>query len=71
MKPSDPIRPGHYKLASGREVIDLIEELGFGFNLGNALKYMSRDKVNRVEDLRKAVFYIEREIQNLEKANAR
>jgi hypothetical protein len=39
-----------------------------GFNLGNALKYVWRAdlKNNAIEDLRKAVFYINREIAKRE-----
>ena len=61
--------PNHY--ASGRiEVIDFIEDKELGFHLGNAVKYISRagrknpDKI--VEDLQKAVWYINREIGRLE-----
>lgn len=62
--------PSHY--TSGRiEVIDFIEDKELGFHLGNAVKYISRagrknpDKV--VEDLRKAVWYINRQIERLER----
>lgn len=61
--------PNHY--TSGQiEVIDFIEDKELGFHLGNAVKYISRagrknpDKT--VEDLRKAVWYINRQIQRLE-----
>ena len=61
--------PAHY--TSGQiEVIDFIEDKELGFHLGNAVKYISRagrknpDKT--VEDLRKAVWYINRQIQRLE-----
>ena len=61
--------PSHY--TSGQiEVIDFIEDKELGFHLGNAVKYISRagrknpDKT--VEDLRKAVWYINRQIQRLE-----
>ena len=61
--------PNHY--ANGRiEVIDFIEDKGLGFHLGNAVKYISRagrkDADKTVEDLRKAVWYINRQIQRLE-----
>ena len=48
--------------AVGVEVIDITEL--FGFNLGNALKYILRHnhKSAPVEDLRKAIFYLEREV---------
>jgi hypothetical protein len=41
-----------------------------GFNLGNAIKYVWRAdlKGNAVEDLKKAEFYIRREIQKREKS---
>ena len=62
--------PSHY--TSGRiEVIDFIEDKDLGFHLGNAVKYISRagrkDADKTVEDLRKAVWYINRQIQILEK----
>ena len=62
--------PSHY--TSGQiEVIDFIEDKDLGFHLGNAVKYISRagrknpDKT--VEDLRKAVWYINRQIERLER----
>ena len=62
--------PSHY--TSGKiEVIDFIEDKELGFHLGNAVKYISRagrknpDKT--VEDLRKAVWYINRQIERLER----
>lgn len=64
--------PSHYN--SGKiETIDAIEDWGFGhgFNLGNAIKYISRanHKNDCIEDLKKALWYIEREIKRLEKEN--
>lgn len=56
--------PPHYQLPSGIEVIDLIEDMSY--NLGNAVKYLLRagrkPGVTRETDLRKACWYIEREI---------
>lgn len=53
------------------EVIDFIEDKGLGFNLGNCVKYISRchlkHKDNPVEDLKKARWYLDREIKNMEK----
>jgi len=64
--------PLHYKYG-GIETLDFIEAKELGFNLGNACKYLSRagkkDPTKEIEDLRKAVFYINREISNLEKKN--
>ena len=64
----DPVnRPSQY---NGFEVIDITEQLNF--NRGNAVKYILRAgfKDNEMEDLRKAQFYINREIKRLEKKNA-
>ena len=67
----DPVNhPSHYKQYTGFEVIDITEQLNF--NRGNAVKYILRAgfKDDEMEDLRKAQFYINREIQRLEKNNA-
>jgi len=55
--------PKHYTShPSGVECIQITEHMGF--NLGCALKYIWRCDLKRdaIEDLRKAVWYIEREI---------
>lgn len=55
--------PKHYvSHPSGIEAIEITEHMGFC--LGNAMKYIWRAdlKADAVEDLRKAVWYIEREI---------
>ena len=48
------------------EVIDFIEDKNLGFHLGNAVKYISRagkkDPEKTIEDLKKAVWYINRQI---------
>lgn len=55
--------PTHYNTGK-YEAIDVIEDWQLGFNLGNAIKYISRaeHKGNKVEDLKKAIWYINREI---------
>lgn len=56
--------PKHYNVhPSGVECIDVVEHMGF--NLGNAIKYIWRadEKEDSFKDLRKAVWYIEREIE--------
>lgn len=66
--------PAHYGGADNPyEAIKVIEAWALGFNLGNAMKYISRagKKGDRLEDLRKARWYLDREISNLEKANAK
>jgi Protein of unknwon function (DUF3310) len=61
----DPVeRPAHYTMhPSGIECIQITEHMGF--NLGNALKYIWRCdlKKDAVEDLRKAMWYINRELE--------
>lgn len=62
--------PSHYTYGT-IETIDYIEDKGFTYNLGNAIKYISRagHKLDAIEDLKKAVWYVNREIQRLEKNN--
>jgi hypothetical protein len=58
--------PRHYtKHPSGVECIQITEHMGF--NLGNAMKYIWRAdlKGNQIEDLEKALWYINREIQRI------
>ena len=62
-----PDSVNHPKYYQGKiEVIDFIEDKGLGFNLGNCVKYISRaGKKNpdkRIEDLKKARWYLDREI---------
>ena len=64
--------PNHYNYGN-IEVIDYIEDKDLNFNLGNAVKYISRAgrkcKDTYIEDLQKAVWYLEREIQRDSKIN--
>ena len=58
--------PAHYT-AGGIETIDFIEAKKLGYNLGNVVKYITRSglKGNQLEDLRKAQWYLSREIATL------
>ncbi len=61
---ADPVNhPEHYKVG-GIETIDFIEGKNLSYNLGNAVKYISRadHKGNRLQDLQKAQWYLDREI---------
>ena len=60
--------PNHYNKGKF-EVIDVIEDWGLGFNLGNAVKYIGRceHKGNKKQDLEKALWYIKRELENITK----
>lgn len=68
--PNDAVNhPSHYT-DGNIEVIDFIEDKGFGYCLGNAIKYISRagkkDPSKEIEDLQKAIWYINRRISELE-----
>jgi hypothetical protein len=60
--------PSHYGGDTVYETIKVIEAWGLGFCLGNAIKYISRAgrKGDAIEDLKKARWYIDREIARLE-----
>ena len=67
--------PQHYTLGK-IEVIDFIEDKGLNFNLGNVVKYVARAghkkssgksmDAKALEDLKKAQWYLNREIQSRE-----
>ena len=63
------VHPDYYN-AGGFEVIDFINALNLNFNLGNVLKYIARagrkDGEDTLTALRKAQWYLSREIQKLE-----
>ncbi len=56
--------PAHYT-GGGIETIDFIEAKGLNYHLGNVVKYITRadHKGDRLENLRKARWYLDREIQ--------
>jgi hypothetical protein len=58
-------QPPHYT-AGGIETIDFIEAKKLNYNLGNVIKYLTRadHKGNKLEDLRKAQWYLTREINS-------
>ena len=62
--------PSHYTYGK-IEVIDAIEAWGLNFHRGNAVKYIARagkkNPAKEVEDLKKAAWYINREIERLKK----
>ena len=65
--------PAHYQMGNGVEVIAITEQLNFC--RGNAVKYLCRaghkDANKEIEDLEKAVWYTQREIQRLRGMNQR
>lgn len=72
----DAVNPSHYKEhPSGVECIQITEHMNFC--LGNAVKYIWRAGLKSVKhaehpavDLKKAIWYLQREISNLEKQEA-
>lgn len=67
---ADAINPQHYQFSNGAQVIDITENLTS--NGGQAVQYIARatrldgqNKGDQVEDLTKAVWFIEREIIRL------
>ena len=56
--------PPHYIAKSGLEAIEVIEAFELSYCLGNAVKYILRAgrKESRLDDLKKAAWYIAREI---------
>ena len=70
------IRANKYRSVNNRsqynvgtiEVIEVIEDWELNFNLGNAIKYIGRceHKNNKKEDIKKAIWYLERELKNNE-----
>lgn len=65
----DPVtRPRHYQTDSGLEAIEVIEAFfAENYHLGNAFKYLARagKKHDRIEDLDKAIWYVQRYKQTL------
>jgi len=71
-KPIDMVNhPKHYTFGT-YEVIDVIEDWQLGFHEGNCVKYIARakHKGNELEDLKKARWYLDRKISDIELGNA-
>lgn len=68
LKRSTVDHPDHYNQIQGVECIEVVEQMSF--NLGNAVKYIWRcgHKGDPVEDLCKAVWYLQREISRINPA---
>jgi len=64
---TDPVNhPAHYTVG-GVETIDFIEAKDLGYHLGNVIKYVTRadHKGQKLEDLKKAQWYLNRAIEKL------
>ena len=59
--------PKHYQGADGMEAIDVIKAFKLNFHLGNVVKYILRkdSKGDALQDLKKAKWYLEREIASI------
>lgn len=58
--------PVHYGGDTTYEVIKVIHAWGLGFDLGNCVKYIARagkKSEDRIEDLKKAMFYLNYELE--------
>lgn len=62
--------PAHYN-AHSIEVIDFIDDWGLSFSIGNVVKYVCRApyKGTEMEDLEKAKWYLEHEIERIKRTN--
>jgi hypothetical protein len=60
--------PAHYGGDNPLEVIKIIDHYKLPFSLGNTIKYVLRSdsKGNKLEDLKKAAWYLQHEINKLE-----
>ena len=71
---SDNVKhPSHYAEGRKFEPKDVIRDWGLNFNLGNAVKYLSRAgrKDDLIQDLKKAQQYIQFEIEAIEAERAK
>lgn len=73
MQDHDPVnKPSHYRAGDTYETIRVIEAWGLAkdYFLGNVVKYISRAGLKNdkaLEDLKKAQWYLNRKISNMEK----
>lgn len=69
-KPYDNVNPEHYRRLGEYSAVHVVAKWGLSYCLGNALKYVQRagtkPGATTVEDLKKAVWYLNREIHLLD-----
>jgi hypothetical protein len=58
----------HYENGKGYDVIDICKDYDLNFNRGNIIKYVARagKKSDELQDLKKALDYLQREIEYLQ-----
>ena len=61
------MKPEYYKNEKNIDIIDFCKMYDLNFNRGNVLKYIARagKKENELEDLKKAMEYLKREIEHI------
>jgi hypothetical protein len=61
--------PPHYENGTDKDVIDFCYDYSLNFCKGSAVKYIARagKKDNEIDDLKKAIAFLQREIKKLEK----
>lgn len=64
LPPPPKSTPQHYNNGQAYDVIDIVKDYDLNFNEGNALKYIvrARHKGQHLDDLRKAIDYLQREL---------
>lgn len=69
----DPVNPRHYADLGEYSAVHIVPIWGVGYEVGNALKYIQRagSKPNtpEIQDLKKAVWYLNRRIHLLDPEN--
>lgn len=65
----DNDKPAHYDNGTSKDVIDFCQDYNLNFCRGSSVKYIARagKKDNEIQDLKKAIDFLQREIKNLEK----
>jgi hypothetical protein len=58
----------HYENGKGYDIIDVCKDYDLNFNRGNVMKYVARagKKSDELQDLKKALDYLQREIEYLQ-----
>lgn len=62
---SKQIGGNHYKNKKF-QIWDIVDDYELNYYLGNAIKYILRNKNDRIEDLQKAIHYLEAEVERLQ-----
>lgn len=71
--PDDPINPSYYKNLGEYSALHVIHRWGLGFVLGNVVRYIQRAGTkpghSKLQELKKARWYLQREIHLLDPEN--